>query len=42
MKDAIAKMVVQDLVPLRLFQKSEGFALLNGEMVEKLKVGLFW
>ena len=39
MKDAIVKMVVQDLVPLHFFQKSEGFAQLNREMADKLQVG---
>ena len=39
MKDAIVKMVVQDLVPLHFFQKSEGFAQLNREIADKLQVG---
>lgn len=40
MKEAIVNMVVHDLVPLHFFQKSVGFAQLNGEMAEKLKVSV--
>ena len=40
MKDSIVKMVVCDFLPFDFFGKSEGFTALNGQLADKLKVGI--